>query len=257
MPSLESTSPKRPSHPAESEVMGIVKNQLFSRNSNDECWLFPGGFLGTRSQVKSFVQKCASDYSKETHWGESFDQKGQLSVADPPCEILLNNNRLCSSRNTVWRLFELQDQLYYGKFGREVFGSRSEIASSLMTSLHKELWFCVSLLGFDFSRLSSGDSIDAQFDFRFAFRSMVVWLPEILILADRISNITGRDIMKELQHIPLYRYQWAGGILELCRIMGRNLNVPCDVCDEEWDLLDQLEYSGFVSILNGNIISRV
>jgi hypothetical protein len=224
--------------------------QLQPVEAIDHKWLFPTALYGTQANVRKFTRKCARSAVTKGTWRDEWREVATQSVLDVPGDLFVSDSTgWYRASESVWRLnrvwIDLQAECHEQK--------RYTLYPALVDEMLNELWFCMAMLGSD-SPLGfyvDPDSPVAMTSNRRMISAIVAWLPEIMILSARISNLVSSELASHLGKIPSYRYQWAYGLLNLCRRCGHPVEIPIDVEDEEWNLAEELVREGIVRPIQG------
>jgi len=212
------------------------------------CWLFPKELYGNAASVSRFASRIA----------KTGVQQGSLKHVWPSCELksvledddpiwVSDRSRFFPRKRPLWRLNNVHLALK-----EEVYQSNNTTLYEKMIEEYLEtFWVCVAIAtphawygpwGYYDESLAWPKTVLA---------ALLKWLPEFLHINDRIANTTCLETSQLLWKMPSFRFQWAAEILDLCRLIGRKIDIPIDYEDEEWDLIHELWRAGVIEIEGG------
>jgi len=199
-------------------------------------WRFPGGLYGTQADVKRFTRRCAHSGVTQGTWRAAWAEAPKLSVIDAQGDLFVSDkSRWYPAAGVLWRLnrawIDLLDEC--GNQGR------LSLYPALADELRSELWFSIAMLGGNAPSFFCNDPKEAVECDRGVLAAMISWLPEMLALSSRIANTVVPETAYHLRKMPIFRYQWAMGMLDLSRRCGYKIEIPTEE-DEGWDLVEQL-----------------
>jgi hypothetical protein len=212
------------------------------------CWQFPKGLHGSRSSTHSFSTRIASEGVRHGSWRKLWLEleTESIFVLDDPIWVS-DRSRFFPSARALWRLNSVHIALREKSFR----SGNMTVYETLVSEMSDSLWMCLAISAPHSWHGPWGCDVAGLEWARSVLGALVAWLPEMQYIHLRIANLVSIETATHLWRIPAFRFQWASGILDLCRVLGAVVDIPADQEDERWDLISELCGRGVIVVENG------